>query len=142
MRCWMFHVKRGADTGAPFHVKHSVNRLNERILLSYTELAEDDIEDVFNIDPTEQPAKGVRCGPEFFGGEFLALADHGDRPAQRICRVLDEHPLPLPCDQASFAAAKIVLRETHQGLDQFGETGAVPGGNPELGHWPTLGIDR
>ena len=64
-----------------FHVKHFVNRLNEGILLTDTELAEDDIENVLDINPAEQPSEGVGRGPELFGGQFLALADHGDRPA-------------------------------------------------------------
>src|SRR5262245_28739780 len=50
--------------------------------------------------------------------------------------------MPLPHDQAPFASAKIVLRKAHQRLDQLGEASAASGGNPELGHWPTLGIDR
>src|SRR5882724_6186253 len=56
----MFHVKRGSWAGpALFHVKRFVNRLNEGILLSHTELAEDDVEDVFDIDPAKQPAEGI-----------------------------------------------------------------------------------
>ena len=49
----MFHVKRsrsGTGTGL-FHVKQSVNRLNERILLSDAEFPEDDVENVFDVDP-------------------------------------------------------------------------------------------
>ena len=49
----MFHVKRRLREPEPavFHVKQSVNRLNERILLSDTEFPEDDVENVFDIDP-------------------------------------------------------------------------------------------
>jgi hypothetical protein len=54
----MFHVKQRSGNGpVPFHVKHFVNRLNEGLLLSNTEFAEDDVEDVFDVDPTEQSAE-------------------------------------------------------------------------------------
>src|SRR5262245_61570793 len=139
----MFHVKHRSGSGhVPFHVKHFVNRSNEGPLLSDTEFAEDDIEDVFDVDPTEQSAKGIRRSPELLGRELFALTHNGDRPAQRVGRILDEHPLALPRDQSSLASAEIALRETHQRLDQFGQAYAAPGGNPELGHWPTLGVGR
>src|SRR5262245_57758342 len=105
----MFHVKhRSGSDPVPFHVKRFVNRLNEGLLLSNTEFAEDDIEDVFDVDPTEQSAEGIGRGPELLGSEFFALTHHSDRPAQRIGGVLHKHPLPLPRDQATLATAKIV----------------------------------
>jgi hypothetical protein len=80
---WMFHVKHRSGSGpVPFHVKRFVNRLNEGLLLSNTEFAEDDIEDVFDVDPAKQSAEGIGRSPELLGGEFFALAHYGDRPAQ------------------------------------------------------------
>ena len=61
-----------------FHVKHSVNPLNEGILLSYTELPEDHVEDVLDIDPAQKPAEGMRRGPEVFSDEFVALPGRCD----------------------------------------------------------------
>src|SRR5215204_1081949 len=125
-----------------FHVKHSVNSLNEGILLSDTELPEDHVEDVLDIDSAQKPAEGMRRGPEIFGHEFVALPNRSERTTQRLRGIRNELPLPLPCDQATFASTKIVLREIHQGCDQLRQTGAAPRRNPELGHWPTLAIDR
>jgi hypothetical protein len=45
----MFHVKR-------FHVKRFV-RVNKTILLTYTKIPEDHVEEVFHIDPAEQVAQ-------------------------------------------------------------------------------------
>ena len=48
-RCTLFHVKR-------FHVKRFV-KVNKTILLTYTKLLEDHIEEVFHVDPAEQLAQ-------------------------------------------------------------------------------------
>ena len=45
----MFHVKR-------FHVKRFV-KVNKTILLTYTKIPEDHIEEVFHIDPAQQLAQ-------------------------------------------------------------------------------------
>lgn len=74
----MFHVKQAAHSGCrfhvsretsepAFHVKQSVNRLNEGILLSDTEFPEDHVEYVLDIDPTQQPSEGIGRGTELFG---------------------------------------------------------------------------
>ena len=69
-----------------FHVKHFVNSLNEGILLSDTELPEDHIENVLDIDPAEKPAEGMRGRPEIFGDEFVTFPGRGQTSPQRICR--------------------------------------------------------
>ena len=53
---------------ATFHVKQSVNRLNEGILLSDTEFPEDDVQDVLDVDPAEQATERICGRPELFGG--------------------------------------------------------------------------
>ena len=46
-------------------------------LLSNTEFAEDDVQDILDIDPTKQAPEGISGGPQIFGREFLALSDDG-----------------------------------------------------------------
>ena len=138
----MFHVKLGWENPALFHVKQSVNRLSEASLLSDTELPEDDVENVFDINPAEQPAQRIGCGPELLRGEFFALANHCDGAPQRICGLPDQHPLPLARDRACLARTEIALGESNQRRDQLRQSGAAPGGNPELGQWPTSAIGR
>ena len=43
------------ETRSPFHVKQR----NEPHLLSYAEIAEDDVENVLDVDPPGQPAQGL-----------------------------------------------------------------------------------
>src|SRR5436190_23225848 len=94
-----------------FHVKPRFPWLNEVILLPYTKLPEDDIENVFHVNPAEQPPQGKRRCPQLLGGQFLALADHGDAALERIRRPLHELPLPLARNQASSASPDTILRE-------------------------------
>ena len=50
--------------------------MNEEILLSYTKVSEDLVQDVLNINPTEQPAETVGSRPQILRDKFLALVDH------------------------------------------------------------------
>src|SRR5436190_12157716 len=120
-----------------FHVKPRFPWLNEVILLPYTKLPEDDIQNVLHVNPTEQPPQGKRRCSQLLGGQFLALADHGDAALERIRRLLHELPLPLARNQASFARPEIILGEGDQSADQLGDPEPAARRNPELGHWPT-----
>jgi hypothetical protein len=48
----MFHVKRYVRTDW-FHAKPRLGGMNEVILLPYTEFPEDDVQDVFDVDPPQ-----------------------------------------------------------------------------------------
>jgi len=58
-----------------FHVKH-FHEMNEEILLAYTEILEDGVQNVFNVDTAEQPTQGMRGRPQFFRSQLIALAPH------------------------------------------------------------------
>ena len=55
-----------------FHVKHRgpIGRVNDSF--TNAELAEDDVEDIFHVDPAGQPAKSSRRRAQLFGNEFFA----------------------------------------------------------------------
>src|SRR5437899_3541846 len=74
-RC-MFHVKRPAPepgTRAMFHVKHPPYEMNEEILLANTKIPKDHIQNVLNVDPSQEPAQGMSSNPQILRREFLAL---------------------------------------------------------------------
>jgi hypothetical protein len=75
----MFHVKHWCVGGTtfscetravaldPFHVKRFV-KVNKIFLLTYTKIPEDHIQQVFDIDPAQQPTEGSSRDPQFFRG--------------------------------------------------------------------------
>ena len=103
----MFHVKR-------FHVKRFV-KVNKTILLTYTKIPEDHIEQVFHIDPTQQLAQGPSRDPQIFRGQLLALFDDADAAPERDDCCLQQFTLPLAADQTALPRAKITLRKRNQG---------------------------
>ena len=56
-------------------MKHPASREG---LLTYTELPEDDVENVLDIHPPQQPAQRMRRRPQFFRRQLLTLPDHLD----------------------------------------------------------------
>ncbi len=91
----VFHVKR-------FHVKRFV-KVNKTISLTYTKFPKDHVEQVFHVDPTEQPSQRTRCDPQIFCGQLLAFFEHAYAPLQRRCCLLQKFALPLPADQSALA---------------------------------------
>ena len=125
-----------------FHVKHSGSiSLNQGILLPYTKLPENHVEDILDIHPAQQPSQanapppGVprRPVPRPFPTDI-------DAAPQRSCGLRNKFPLPRPADQPPSLRAKIVLREANQGRDQLRQPVTPAGRNPELGRcrrpWP------
>src|SRR3954466_850292 len=69
----LFHVKRRSSRVLRCFTENRPQQMNEEILLAYTEVPEDRIQDVLDIDPPQQPAQRKSGGPQFLGDEFLAL---------------------------------------------------------------------
>ena len=57
------------------------------ILLADTELPEDHVEDVLNIDPAEQPSQRVGGHSQILGGQFFTLTQHHDTAPERLSRL-------------------------------------------------------
>src|SRR5580692_5708901 len=93
--------------------------MNEELLLSNTEFPKDHIENILHIDPSEQPAQGIRRHPQILSSQFLALADGSNAALQRSRGLLQQLSLPLPSNQAVVAEAEIILREPDQGGNQL-----------------------
>src|SRR5260370_11602220 len=95
--------------------------MNKEILLAYTEIPKDRIQNVFHIDPPKQPTQGISRGPELLRRKLLALADHFNTALQRIRCFLQQFSLPRPADQADLARAQIVPCEPNQAGHQLGD---------------------
>src|ERR1700720_4180421 len=67
---------------------------------------EDRIQDVFHVDPPEQPTQRETRRPQFLSGELLPLANHIHAASQHNCCILQQSSLPLPADQPSLAQTK------------------------------------
>ncbi len=69
--------------------------MNKEILLTYTKVPEDAIEDIFHIDTSQQPSQLLRCSTHIFGNEFFTLLS-------RCCSMLQQISM---CCAAKDAAA-------------------------------------
>src|SRR6267154_4631057 len=101
--------------------------MNKEILLTYTNLPEDHVQDILNVHPSQQPSQRVRGGAELLGREFLACPNDFYAATQRKGRILQQLALPGSANQPALAGAKIILRESDQGRDQFGKPVAAAG---------------
>src|SRR5258707_10435118 len=95
--------------------------MNKEILLAYTKIPEDRIQDVFHVDPAKQPTQGISRGGQLFRRELLALADHLNTALQRIRCFLQQFSLPCSADQSDLARAQILPCDPNQGGDQLGD---------------------
>src|ERR1700730_2284876 len=68
---------------------------NKEILFPDTEIAKNHLQDVFDINPAQQPPQGMNCYPQLLGGEFLTLADRDHAALQRSPRLLQQFSLTL-----------------------------------------------
>ena len=50
--------------------------MNKVILLSYTEIPKDRIQNVFHVDATKKPTQTLGRDPQLLRRQLLALADH------------------------------------------------------------------
>src|SRR6266853_704080 len=133
----MFHVKQRVAVHL-FHVKQPADKMNEEILLTYTKLAEDNVENILNIDAPQQPSQRMRRCPELFRGEFLTSSDHLYAAMQRNRRLLQQLPLPGPADQPTLTGAEIILGEPDQSRDQLRKPIAAAGRNSKAGFRPPM----
>src|ERR1700726_983487 len=115
---------------------------SRRTSLADTELAEDYVEDVLDIDPAEQPAERVRGRPQIFRDQFLSLPDGSDAPPQRKRCLLQQSTLTLPRDQRALVRTKKILRKGNHGCDQVSDAVTMPSGNPEPALSRRIGFRR
>src|ERR1700733_11409791 len=106
--------------------------MNMQSLLTYIQLAKEQIQDVLDIDPAEQSPERMGRTAQLLGGELLAVRHHLYAALQRNRCLLQQFSLPLPSDQAALPRPEIIPRECHQRCDQILNPVAPPGGNPEL----------
>src|SRR4051812_27453704 len=96
-----------------------VSKKGKEPSLTYTELTEDNVENVFDIHPAEQPSQRMRRRAKFFRCQLFALPNHLDTALKRSHRLLQQFPLPGPADQPALGAAKVALGEIDQCRDQL-----------------------
>jgi hypothetical protein len=77
--------------------------MNEEILLSYTKVPKNHIQNILEVDPSQQPSQRMSRYPQILRREFLPLPDNAYAAVQRSCRLLQQFPLPRPADQAALA---------------------------------------
>src|SRR5882757_6250017 len=144
----LFHVKHPSDLQGLFHVKQpltlrgllTIKTVSRRRLRTPsrsfpdTEVPEDHVEDVLNIDSPEQSAKRIGRSPQILRGQFFAAAYHLDASLQRFRRLPQQPPLAFATDQAALARSKIILRKDNHRRDEFAEAVTMPRGNPEFSH--------
>src|ERR1700733_6789902 len=93
--------------------------MNKEILLSYTEFSKDDIENVLDINPAQQPPQRNRRPSQFFRSEFLTASNHRNAAMQHIRRLPQQFPLPLAPDQTVLARPEKIPRKDHDSRDQL-----------------------
>jgi hypothetical protein len=86
-----------------FHVKQPPNKMNKEILLTYTKIPEDHIENILHIDSPKQPSQRMSSRPQIFRRELFTRPDDGYAAPQRSCRFLQQFTLPRPTDEATLA---------------------------------------
>ena len=88
-----------SDPRPLFHVKQINVEMNYYSLFTDTELLEDHIQDILDIDAAKQPPQSISRRPQILGREFLALLEHRNAAVQHTRRLLQQIPLPFPRDQ-------------------------------------------
>ena len=74
-------------------------------LLPDAEVPENDVQNILDVDPASQPPERSRREPKFLGDDVLAAA-LGERPAQRLGGLAQQHAMPLAGDQRGLAAGQ------------------------------------
>src|SRR5215203_2310452 len=85
--------------------------MNQELSLANTELAEDNIENVFDVNTAEQPAQGKVSGAQILRREFLSLLHRLNAAMQRSRGIHQQRALALPCDEGTLVRAQRVLGE-------------------------------
>src|SRR3954469_1082412 len=91
--------------------------MNEEMLLPYTKITKNLVQDVFHINLTQQTPERMSCRPQMFRDEFLPPRLH--TAVQRSDGFAQQCALALPADQPGLVRAEIALREPHNGRHQF-----------------------
>src|SRR5437016_10439698 len=126
---------------ARWHVSRETNHgkeLNKEILLAYTEISEDRVQNIFHVEAAKKPTQAMSRRPQLFRRQLLALAHHFQAALQRIRRLLQQFSLPRPADQAVLPRAQIVPRERNQGRDQLRNPVAAARRDSKIGAKPPL----
>ena len=105
--------------------------MNYNSLLSDTEFSENRVQDVLDIHSAEQTAERLRCCSQFLCRQFVATSGNSQAASQRLGRLPQQLPLPLPTDQAIFTRSEKILRKNSQRRHQFRNAIAAARGNPE-----------
>src|SRR5258705_12944933 len=95
-----------------FHVKQVA--IAKEVLLTYTELAEDEVENVLDVHTPQQPSQGVCRQSKLFRRQLLALPHHCDTASKRSRSLLQEYSLSGSADQSALGTAKVAPGETDQ----------------------------
>src|SRR6185312_7562845 len=107
------------------------------MLLSYAELAENHVQDILDIDPTQQASKAEGSRPQFFGGQFFPLLDQA--ALQGIARVLQQLPLTGAGDQTTLPRPEERSGKFHQRRNQLRDPVTAPRRDGKVGSqlcWP------
>src|SRR4051794_32861180 len=93
--------------------------MNQTLLLSYTELAENHVENVLNIHASQQPSQTTNGNSQFFRRNLLPLPDDVHATTQSHSGLGQQVALPLPANQRLLATAKKIAGERNQRRGQF-----------------------
>ena len=72
-------------------------------LLTDTELPENHVQDVLDIDPSQQPPERISRRPQFLRGQLLALLQSRQCCVATNGRLPQQFALTLPADQPALA---------------------------------------
>jgi hypothetical protein len=81
----MFHVKQQAIRNGRLT---SIEEMNIKSLFADTKLPKNCVEDVFDINPAEQPTQKIGRPAQLLRDQFLTLPDRQEAPLQRARRLL------------------------------------------------------
>ena len=96
--------------------------MNQGILLPYTELSEDHVQQILNIDPSQKLPQILSCNSQLFRRQFFSMICRAYAAMQHFGRIAQQFAVPLPTDQRVLAATEICPRE----IRNFGNQSLYP----------------
>src|SRR4051794_9331357 len=106
--------------------------MNQGLLLTYTKFPKDFVENILDVDASQQASQRIGGSPEFLRNELLTSVDRLHAALQRTLRCAQQLALPLAGDHADIARTKIILGVSDQCRDQTLKAVASFGRNPEV----------